>query len=945
MSEVSRISRQWLKIAASLGVVVLMTLTVPALSTFGLSLSSTTDVQVAETTAPVVAPASTGAPATSSVAPYVAYTLDLCNNSLIPGNYLATGCDSLAPVGIAYDSRTNEDFVLNEGAGYASVINDRTNSVVTTISLGSHPMGAVYDSAKGEVFATNYGSATVSVISDSTNSVVATIPVGYEPHGITYDSGVGEIFVDDFGSTTVSVISDSTNSVVATIPVGANPINSAYDSSMGEVFVDNFNSGNVTVIDDSTNSAVANIDTGLNPQGIEYDSGMGEVFVANSVCNPVHCYNYGNVSVISDQTDDVVATIAAEQDPGFVAYDTVSGEVFVANYGSESVTVISDSSNSVVSTVAVGYHPYSIAFDAGNGYVYVSNEGQGTESLVYVTPSLDSVSLSPIAVSLAPTGIQAFTASPTCSTICPSGVTYSWSLTDPAMGILSSTSGNPVSFTAGSTAGTVGLFVNASFNGFSVQSSSIITIISSPPPTLDSVTVSPASDTIGTGGTSSPFTATPTCSATCPAGITYSWTLTDSSMGSLSSPSGNPVTFTAASTAGTLALFVNASLNGNTAQGSAAITITSPPPPTLTSVAVAPASGTVTVGGTTPAFTAIPACSASCPYGIAYSWTLTNSAMGSISSQSDNPITFAAGNTEGMVGLFVNASLNGITVQSSGTVITIDALPVILAGVAISPASAYISPGGTMVFAANPSCTSGGNGAACPGWITYVWSLNNTEGNLSAMSGSSVTFAAGNSAGEVNLTVTATLNSVEASSAAQITIVEMSIIKVTLSQITAALGEGGSQTFTATPACSGGTCPAVVTYRWALSNPSMGTLSSSKGSQVKFTAGNTAGGVTLFVNVSMYGKVVGSSAKITVSSTQSAASPVETWLILLLVVVVVGVVLAATMIRRRKQTLRRIVTEHEEGSSSLKGPVAPIVPRAPQARGEDLETDPLRGMF
>src|SRR2546428_8216545 len=97
--------------------------------------------------------------------PFVAYTLVLFNNTLIPGNFLA------ANGAILYD--------------------------------------VAYDSAKGEAFVTGIGSNTVTVISDATNAVVASIPVGTSPLGVAYDSGKGEVFVAKEISSNASVDCES----------------------------------------------------------------------------------------------------------------------------------------------------------------------------------------------------------------------------------------------------------------------------------------------------------------------------------------------------------------------------------------------------------------------------------------------------------------------------------------------------------------------------------------------------------------------------------------------------------------------------------------------------------------------------------------------------------------------------------------------------------------
>jgi GH25 family lysozyme M1 (1,4-beta-N-acetylmuramidase) len=92
---------------------------------------------------------------------------------------------------------------------------------------------------------------------------------------------------------------------------------------------------------------------------------------------------------------------------------------------------------------------------------------------------------------------------------------------------------------------------------------------------------------------------------------------------------------------------------------------------TLTSVAVSPASASVSEGGTGK-FTATPTCTPTCPSGTTYSWALTRTTLGTLSAKTGSSVTFTAvKSTTGRIGLFVNATLNGVTVQSSATVITV----------------------------------------------------------------------------------------------------------------------------------------------------------------------------------------------------------------------------------------------------------------------------------
>ena len=269
--------------------------------------------------------------------------------------------------------------------------------------------------------------------------------------------------------------------------------------------------------------------------------------------------------------------------------------------------------------------------------------------------------------------------------------------------------------------------------------------------TLVSVAVSPTAAIVGTGETTPLFTATPTCSIACPAGILYNWSLSTARMGSLTMSHGNTTAFTAGDTAGTVGLFVNATLNGVTVQSSTALITIAPP---LTSVTVNPVSGAVQVGKTL-TFSATAACGSNqCPSGTTYTWTL-NSTLGSIEPSTGSSTTFTAGPMPGMVALTVSASLSGVDrVATADINITLTTVP-ILTGVALSITSATVQEGGAQEFTATPVCSSESCGTAD---IAYTWSMNNNLGKLNLTTGTSVTFTAGNTTGEVTLTVVANFN-------------------------------------------------------------------------------------------------------------------------------------------------------------------------------------------
>jgi YVTN family beta-propeller protein len=316
----------------------------------------------------------------TGVAPSVLDTLVLLNNTVVPGNFPAA--IGLSPAAVAYDPATQQIFSADLGSNTVTVVDDQTNTPVTSVSVGSGPVDLAYDSGTGEVFVANQYSDNVSVISDSTDAVVSTIGVGGSPYGVAYDPALGEIFVANGGSDNVSVISDSTDTVVASIGVGVGPQGLAFDSARNEVFVANEDSWNMTVFSTTNNTVVANflVNTNLSvgyyglPIAVAYDFGRGEIYVAD--------YATDNVTVLDDSTYAVLATVPVGIAPAALAYDNATGEVYVANEYSRNLTVINDTSNLPTLSIPVGQGPVGVVYDSGTSSLYVANSANNLLNVV-----------------------------------------------------------------------------------------------------------------------------------------------------------------------------------------------------------------------------------------------------------------------------------------------------------------------------------------------------------------------------------------------------------------------------------------------------------------------------------------------------------------------------------------------------------------------------------
>jgi YVTN family beta-propeller protein len=746
----------------------------------------------------------------------------------IPENY---------PEPIGYDSANGDVYVLDEAGDTVDVIASMglwTNSIIAIITVGYNPAALAVNTAYGEdgiLYVANAGSNTVSVISGASNTVVATVAVGSDPRGIAYDNSNGDVYVNNEGSATASVINGKTNTVIATIPSvnGAGEHTAAqYDPSNGDVYMTS--DGGVTVINGATNTIIKTLSLG-GPYTMGVDTGNGDVYISDAG---------STVWVVSGATNTLAATINGPfASCEGITYDTTNNYLYMGDEdGGNTMWIINGATNAVVGYLNVGVLADGTVYDNVDGDNYVANEQSRTASVI-ATIFITSVSITPTSSTIPTGGSQVLKAAPVCSGgPCPTGITYSWTMSPGNLGTLNPPSGSTTTFVAGPTAGTVTFTVTATMNNIPITSAAVtVTII----PGLSSVAVSPPSAAVFPNGTQS-FTATPGCTGgTCPAGTTYAWAV-NNTLGSLSATTGPTTTFTAGPVAGPVTMTVTASLNGNVVVQPVNVSII----PALTTVIVSPSSSIVPTYATVN-FTATTLCiGGTCPSVKTYQWSLNNS-LGYLSYSTGPHVNFTAGNTVGSVSLVVNVTISGIVRQSAPVLIRV--IPG-LAKTVVNPSASVIPLNNSRPFSVSISCIGG----TCPSGANYSWSLNDGFASLTNLTGPMTSVTAGPVLGNVTLFVNATLDNVTVQSDPVFIVLVPALESVTVQPSPAYIAPGASMQFSATLWCSGGPCSSGAAYSWSLNN-SLGSIVGHPGSLATFRAGSATGTTTLFLSVHLDGIV------------------------------------------------------------------------------------------
>jgi len=634
-------------------------------------------------------------------------------------------------------------------------MNGTTYSAVRTFVVGNQPLDAVYDPQDGDVYVTNMVSDNLSIISDATNSVLGTIYLGIDPVFLTVNSLTGELYATNLLSGTISFVNPAATGCI-TYPVtfteSGLPSGTSWSVSVNGPTLSS--SGTTLTVQEP--NGTYNFTVGAVP-GFGASPASGSVVVSGAPGAQGITFTRASPSLTSVAITPASALVQVGGTQMFAATPTCSGGPCPASISYSWVinnTLGTLSSNGAVTNFTAGSTTGTTRLN-----VTATLNGILRSSLAGITitplPSLSSVSVSPSSASVVVNTTQSFTATPTCSGgTCPGGTTYSWSLTTLAYGTLSPATGPTTTFSAGAAPGLVDLFVNATLNGKTIQSPPTTITVTRPVPTLSSVSVSPTSITVGVGNSTS-FSAYPNCTGgTCPSGSTYSWTLNNTALGTLSPSSGPTETFTAGTIAGSVILQATAYLNGRQANGIAIIYITKGPVPALTGLTLTPSPSITIQVGTSRIFNATASCTVTpCPSQLTYTWA-TSSNLGNLSSTMGISSTFTAGSQAGSIALTVTASLNGGSKQATSDITITTAVVPVISGVDLTPKSVTMNASGSQSFAATASCSP----SPCPTSISYSWKVNGSLGSVNPTTGASVTFTAGSVAGTTTLIVNASFN-------------------------------------------------------------------------------------------------------------------------------------------------------------------------------------------
>jgi YVTN family beta-propeller protein len=276
-------------------------------------------------------------------------------------------------------------YVANRAAGVVTVVDTAIDQVVATIPIPDGPPQYLAFAPDGKrLYVSIFNDPDrsinrVAVLDTATNTVVTTIKVGSRPFALAVSPDGSQIYVPNHDSGTISVIDTASNSLVTDIRVKPNPHWVAFSKDGTRAYAVNHESNIVSVIDTSTRAIVAEIPVQKSPHSIAVHPSQPLVANVN--------YDSNSLTVIDTNTEKVVQTVPVGNHPQDVDWAPDGRHIYVTNVDGDSMTVISTDGYRVTATIPTGEAATSIAVLPDGSKAYVTNLNNGTLTVLNLTNS------------------------------------------------------------------------------------------------------------------------------------------------------------------------------------------------------------------------------------------------------------------------------------------------------------------------------------------------------------------------------------------------------------------------------------------------------------------------------------------------------------------------------------------------------------------------------
>jgi YVTN family beta-propeller protein len=246
------------------------------------------------------------------------------------GNLLGTIQDTKGVHGIALVQEENKAFISCGKDSTISIINLTTLEFIQKVkSTGANPDAILYDPYSHKVFVYNGRSSNATVIDAKTNMVITTIPLQGKPE-FSVSDGNGKVYVNIEDKSLITVINSLTLEVENSwsLSPGEEPSGLALDNATHRLFsvCDN---KKMVVMDALDGKLITTLDIGERVDGCAFDQELKRAYSSNGE---------GNVTVIQEKSNDkfsVLTTIPTKIGARTICINNASHHIYLptAEYG------------------------------------------------------------------------------------------------------------------------------------------------------------------------------------------------------------------------------------------------------------------------------------------------------------------------------------------------------------------------------------------------------------------------------------------------------------------------------------------------------------------------------------------------------------------------------------------------------------------------------------
>jgi hypothetical protein len=474
----------------------------------------------------------------------------------------------------------------------------------------------------------------------------------------------------------------------------------------------------------------------------------------------------------------------------------------------------------------------------------------GTVTVPMPASVLTSIAVTPLVATIPAAGSQQFIATPKDQFGAPmAAIPVTWNSSNASAATV-----NATGLVTGNNTGSSPLTSNITATGGGLTSNAAALTVNGVSRVLTSITISPASATIGSAGTQQYVATARDQFGAVMTGVAVTWNSSNSAAATI-----NASGLATGTNAGAGALTANIFATASGITSNTAVLTVAGVAPILTSITVSPAAATIAAAGTQQ-FTAVARNQfGAVMSGVAVTWASSNASAAAISASG-----LATGRNTGAFILSSNITASAGGVTSSPAVLTVNAPASVLTSIALTPPAMTIVANGTQQFTAAPRDQFGNPMSG----ITLTWASSNASAATINSSG----LATGRNTGPTGLTTNITASAAGVTSNAAILTVNAAgsvVTSITVTPSAAAIAAAGTQQFTASVKDQFGATMGGVALTWASSNASAATIAASG-----LATGKNTGATTLTSNVTASASGVTSNAAVlTVSAPPPVTAP------------------------------------------------------------------------